>query len=87
MQLLKKIYATPTLFLSKKFPTGPFELNMGPPNSTWVCARAHARKKAPKLIVLARVLARAGARTQVKFTAGSGSVQKVLVEISWILVT
>ena len=48
MQLLKKIYATPTIFLSKKFPTGPFELNMGPPNSTWVRARAHARKKTPR---------------------------------------
>ena len=32
MQLLKEIYATPTLFLSKKFPTGLLLLNgLGPP--------------------------------------------------------
>ena len=34
-----------------------------------------------------KLRARARAQTQVKFTAGSGSVQKVLFEMSWIYET
>ena len=64
--------------VSKKFPRGPFEQtprtpkrNMGP------------RARAPPPPSNLKLRGRARARTQVKFTAGSGSVQKVLFEISW----
>ena len=59
--------------LNRIFWTDPSKLQMGPR------ARAHARKKAPKLIVLC-ARARARARTQVKL--GVGSVQKVPFQIS-----
>ena len=66
------------LLLSKKFWTGPFEQT---PWDPIILSGPRARAlKPPKFDTL-----RARARTQVKFMAGAGSVQKVLLKISWIL--